>query len=52
MVNEMGGDAEVVYLPERGIKGNTHLLMLDLNNEQIADLFSDFLSQKGLDTRK
>ena len=52
LVNQIGGDAEIVYLPEKGIKGNTHLLMLDLNNVQVADVFSDFLSRKGLDGRK
>ncbi|WP_051661011.1 alpha/beta fold hydrolase [Bosea sp. 117] len=52
LVNEAGGQVEVVYLPEKGIKGNTHLLMLDLNNVEVADVFSDFLRRTGLDARK
>lgn len=48
-VNEHGGDAELVYLPALGIKGNTHFPFSDLNNEEIADLLSDFLAKKGLD---
>ena len=48
-VNRHGGDATVVSLPEIGIKGNTHFLMSDLNNVQIANLVSKFLAEKRLD---
>lgn len=50
-INRHGGDARFVSLPEVGIHGNTHLLISDLNNLQIADLMSDFLKEKGLDKR-
>ncbi len=49
VVNAHGGDATIVYLPEIGIKGNTHFLMSDLNNVEIANQLSDFLKKKGLD---
>ncbi|AVG44019.1 MULTISPECIES: alpha/beta hydrolase [Achromobacter] len=48
-INKHGGDAQLVHLPEVGIRGNTHFLMSDLNNIQIADLVSRFLAAKGLD---
>lgn len=48
-INKHGGDAQLVHLPEIGIRGNTHFLMSDLNNIQIADLVSQFLAAKGLD---
>jgi hypothetical protein len=48
-VNRRGGDVTLVHLPDRGIRGNTHFMMSDLNNVQIADLLSRFLSDKGLD---
>lgn len=48
-VNRHGGDARLVHLPEIGIRGNTHFLMSDLNNVQIADLVSRFLAEKHLD---
>jgi hypothetical protein len=51
LVNRMGGNAQLLHLPKIGIKGNTHLLMLDLNNVQIADQLSLFLRDKGLDGR-
>ena len=48
-INKHGGDAQLVHLPEIGIRGNTHFLMSDLNNVQIADQVSRFLSKKKLD---
>ncbi|HWM27429.1 MAG TPA: aldo/keto reductase [Woeseiaceae bacterium] len=42
-INKRGGDARLVHLPEIGIRGNTHFLMSDLNNVQIADQVSQFL---------
>lgn len=48
-VNKHGGDAKVVHLPEIGIKGNTHFIISDLNNVQVADLMADWLKGKGLD---
>nr|WP_084459087.1 alpha/beta fold hydrolase [Advenella mimigardefordensis] len=48
-INRHGGDARLVHLPDIGIKGNTHFLMSDLNNVQIADLVAKFLAEKHLD---
>jgi hypothetical protein len=48
-VNKHGGDARLVHLPEIGIRGNTHFLISDLNNVQIADQVSQFLAEKKLD---
>lgn len=48
-INKHGGDARLVHLPEIGIRGNTHFLMSDLNNVQLADLVSTFLAEKKLD---
>jgi len=49
VVNAHGGDATVVYLPEIGIKGNTHFIMSDLNNKEIASLIAKWLKEKELD---
>lgn len=48
-VNRHGGNVTVVHLPEAGIRGNTHFPFSDLNNKQVADLMSKFLSEKKLD---
>ena len=37
-VNTLGGKAQVLHLPQQGIKGNSHMLMQDKNNLQVADL--------------
>lgn len=37
-VNDAGGEAEMLYPPDRGIRGNSHMIMQDKNNLQIADL--------------
>lgn len=50
-INARGGRAEIIDLPTIGITGNTHFPMSDLNNVQIADLVSKWLSEKSLDTR-
>ena len=39
-VNDAGGDAQMMSLPKMGIKGNSHMLMQDKNNLQLADLIS------------
>jgi len=48
-VNAHGGDATMIFLPERGIFGNTHSMFSDLNNLEVADLLSEWLAEKGLD---
>ena len=37
-LKKAGGDAEMMYLPAMGIKGNSHMLMQDRNSNQLADL--------------
>lgn len=48
-INKYGGDATLVHLPEIGIKGNSHFLVQEKNNEQLADLMEQWLKEKGLD---
>ena len=47
-INKHGGDARIEHLPDIGIRGNTHFLMSDLNNVQIADQVVQFLAGKKL----
>lgn len=49
VVNKHGGDVRVVYLPKIGIKGNTHFMMQDLNNVDVAEHLASWLKEKGLD---
>ena len=41
--NAAGGRATLIVLPERGIHGNSHMLMQDRNNLQIADMLLDWM---------
>ena len=43
-LNRHGGHATLVELPKLGIHGNTHFLMQDLNNAQLADLLAEWLN--------
>lgn len=49
MLNDLGGDVTVLHLPDVGLRGNTHFLMSDLNNVEVANLISEWLQKKGLD---
>ena len=44
-INGAGGTAKFMYLPALGIKGNSHMMMMDKNNLQIADLIIEWLGQ-------
>ena len=47
-VRAAGGRYEVVNLPQVGIKGNSHMMMMDKNNLQVADVIQDWLEKQGL----
>jgi pimeloyl-ACP methyl ester carboxylesterase len=44
-VNDMGGNAQMLYPPDLGIYGNSHMIMQDENNLQIADLILDWIRE-------
>jgi pimeloyl-ACP methyl ester carboxylesterase len=47
-ITAAGGTVEDVDLPSRGIPGNSHMLMMDRNSDQVAALVQDWLSARGL----
>lgn len=47
-VRAAGGRADVVDLPTVGIRGNSHMMMMDRNNAEIAALIQDWLVRQGL----
>lgn len=47
-IRAAGGSVDVVDLPKVGIKGNSHLVMMDKNNLEVADLIQKWLEKKGL----
>jgi len=51
IINRHGGQAEVLVLPDVGIRGNTHVPFADLNNTEVAEQLLAFLAKHGLDRR-
>jgi pimeloyl-ACP methyl ester carboxylesterase len=47
-IRAAGGVADVVDLPKAGIKGNSHMMMMDKNNAEVAALIQTWLQGKGL----
>lgn len=47
-VKNAGGSVEYIDLPARGVKGNTHLLMMDNNSDELAQMTFDWLKQQKL----
>jgi len=45
MINGGGGKATFLLLPEAGIPGNSHMMMMDKNNLQIAGLLRKWIGE-------
>ncbi len=45
-IKAAGGQAEMLNPPERGIRGNSHMIMQDKNNMQIADLILKWIDER------
>ena len=46
-VAKAGGKPDVIDLPKIGIKGNSHMMMMDRNSDEIAGIIQKWLSDKG-----
>jgi pimeloyl-ACP methyl ester carboxylesterase len=44
-ITSLGGHAQMLNPPERGIRGNSHMIMQDKNNLQIADLILKWIDE-------
>jgi pimeloyl-ACP methyl ester carboxylesterase len=51
-IRAAGGTARNLVLPDVGIFGNSHMLMLDKNSDQIADIIVDWLTTNVWTKRK
>ena len=47
-IKAAGGSVDLINLPDIGIKGNSHMLMQEKNNAEIADVIQKWLVSKGL----
>jgi pimeloyl-ACP methyl ester carboxylesterase len=48
LVRKAGGSVDVVDLPAAGIRGNSHMIMMDKNSDQVAGLIQDWLVKQKL----
>ena len=46
-ITRAGGKVDVINLPEVGIRGNSHMIMMDKNNQEVANLIQNWLSAQG-----
>jgi hypothetical protein len=47
-VRKAGGRYDVVDLPKAGIRGNSHMIMMDRNSDQVAGVIQGWLEKQGL----
>lgn len=47
-VNEAGGNAIMIHLPDMGIRGNSHMMMEDANSHQIADIMLEWCEKNDI----
>lgn len=47
-IRAAGGSADLIDLPRIGIKGNSHMVMMDRNNLEVAALIQQWLAGQGL----
>jgi pimeloyl-ACP methyl ester carboxylesterase len=50
-LKQQGGVADEIDLPRAGILGNSHMIMMDRNSDEIAKLVDDWMVAMGLATR-
>ena len=48
-IQSRDGDAEILHLPDIGLRGNSHFMFSNPNNVAVADQLELFLQRKGLD---
>lgn len=46
-VGKTGNTPDVIDLPQIGIQGNSHMMMMDRNSDQIAGIIQQWLERKG-----
>jgi pimeloyl-ACP methyl ester carboxylesterase len=48
LIKGAGGSVDFIDLPDIGIKGNTHMMMMDKNSDQVAEVIQKWFAAKGL----
>ena len=48
VLKSAGGSVDIVDLPDHGMNGNSHMIMMDKNSDQVAALIQKWLVGKGM----
>jgi hypothetical protein len=48
IAGRQGGTADRIDLPEAGVKGNSHMVMMDRNSDQVAALIQGWIEKHEL----
>jgi pimeloyl-ACP methyl ester carboxylesterase len=47
-IRDAGGTADIMDLPARGLHGNSHMMMMDTNSDEVAGRIQAWIAQRGL----
>jgi hypothetical protein len=47
-LRRQGGVADALDLPKAGVRGNSHMMMMDTNSDQVAALIQTWMATHGL----
>jgi S-ribosylhomocysteine lyase LuxS involved in autoinducer biosynthesis len=47
LIKGAGGSVDLIDLPDIGIKGNTHMMMMDKNSDQVAEVIQKWFAAQG-----
>jgi hypothetical protein len=48
VLKSAGGSVDIIDLPDVGLRGNSHMIMMDKNSDEVAGLIQRWLVGKGL----
>ena len=49
-IKTVGGTAENIHLTDKGVRGNSHMLMMDTNNQELAAMIATWLRQHAFES--
>jgi hypothetical protein len=47
-IRDAGGTADIMDLPAEGLRGNSHMMMMDTNSDEVARRIQAWMEQRGL----
>ena len=47
-IRDAGGTADIMDLPADGLRGNSHMMMMDMNSDEVAGRIQAWMAQRGL----